>query len=134
VPLFAGSALRPLQAIGTTVFALIVTFVLGGLGQGTLLGWSAWAHWDFLNADITHTVFAMAKQMGTWTLVAGWLVAAIAGSLLNLRDSKILALLGIALGLVAILLGGLAFSAPTPQLIVSTVVACALLIVVKVRN
>ena len=128
VPFFAGASMRPVQAVVTMVFGIMVAFIMAGFGTGSLLGWNVFANGDFARADVTSVIVDMFKQPATWATVAGWLVATVALSLLRLRESRALTIVGIAIALVAVLAGSLAFATPTPQLIVSSIIAAAVLI------
>ena len=128
VPFFSGASLTPVRAVATTVFAIVIAVILGGFGSMSILDWQALAHWDFGRAEVSHTIWRMLGQPATWATIGGWIVATLAFSLLRLRESKVLYIAGVAVALIAVLVGTLAFSGPSPQLIVSSIVACAVLV------
>lgn len=130
VPLLAGAALKPAYAIGTTAYAVILAFALGSLGTESLLGWGAFANWDCTNAAIASHALAMVKNVSTWTTAAGWIVAAAVFSLLRGRENRWLSIAGLALGIVAVVVGSLVFAQPSAELIVSVSCAAAALLIV----
>ena len=122
-PFFVGASERPLRALGTTVFGVVVAVILAGFGSHSLLDWNVFAYGDFGRNDVSGSAWRLLTQPATWAIIASWLVAALSLSLMRLRDSKLLTILGLAIALAAVLVGSLVFSPPTPQLIVPAIFA-----------
>lgn len=123
VPFFTGASERPLRALGTTAFVVVVAVILAGFGSGSLLDWNVFANGDFGRNDVSGLVWRLLRQPATWAVIASWFAAAFSLSLLRLRESKLLTILGLAVAMAAVLVGSLAFSSPTPQLIVPSIFA-----------
>ena len=132
VPLFSGAALRPSKAIVTTLFAIVLAVILAGFGTNNLLGWNVFANGDFGSAEVTGSVTHLLTRPSTWATVAGWMVATIILSLMRLRESRVLTVLGISIALVAVIVGSLVFSVPTPQLVISAIIGATVLVGVLV--
>ena len=122
-PFFTGASARPLRALGTTAFGVVVAVILAGFGSHSLLDWNAFSYGDFARNDVSGSAWRMLTQPATWAIIGSWFVAALSLSLLRLRESKLLTILGLAVALAAVLVGSLAFSSPTPQLIVPAIFA-----------
>lgn len=133
LPLLAGASLKPLQALFTSAYCAVVSFALGTLGSRTLLGWNAFANWDFGSADLTGNALALITQPAMWLTAAAWVVAALVLSAMRQSGRRWLSVVGLALGVVVLLVGTMVLAEPSPQLIVSVVVAAAVLITVELR-
>ena len=131
VPFFAGRSLRPVHAIVTMLFVFALAVAFGSLGSMSLLDWGVFSHWNFGRSDPSGAVMRMLAQRVTWATLGGWLAAALILSLLHLRESKPLAVLGAALALVAVLVGSLVFAQPSPQLIIPSIVGMAALLAIE---
>ena len=132
IPLVAGASLKPLPAIATTAYAAVLGMAFGSLGTMSLLGWDAFAFWDFMRADVSGNAIALITQFAPWATAAGWVAAAAALSAIRERGGRWLTVVGIAAAVVLVLVGSLVFAAPSPQLIVSVSLAAAALLVVLV--
>jgi len=132
VPFMSGASLRPVKAVVTTVFAVVLALILAGFGTHNLLGWNVLANGDFGTSEVTASVTNLLSQPATWATVVGWLIATIVLSLVRMRESRALTVLGISIALVAVLVGSLAFAPPTPQLIISAIIAATVLVGVLV--
>lgn len=132
VPLFAGVSLRPLPALVTALFAVVVAMVLGSFGSLSLIGWDAPAHWLFTDADITRNFGRMLANPLNWAAAGGWILAAVGFSLLRMQGSRWSLVLGLAVGIAALIVGVAVFAMPTPQFFVAilaaAVVICVLLL------
>ena len=128
-PLLAGASLKPVRALVTILFVLVVAFALGTLGTSSLSGWDALANADFSRADVSGNAIAMATSYATWATAVGWMVASVAFSLIRTRGGSAFFLLGIAAALAAILAGSLVFVSATPQIVMPIVFAAIILIV-----
>lgn len=128
VPFLSGAALTLPVALLTTVLVAVEALVLGSLGSNTLLGWNVFANWDFGRADITNNLFILVRRASTWATIGGWLAATAVLSLCRMRDSRVLTIAGLAVALVCVLVGSLAFADPTPQLTISSILVVAALI------
>ena len=112
----SGYLLRAPAAVGTTLYALLLSFALGALGSQSLLGWNPVS--NLMIADgpsIGVAVGAMVANLGMWLQVLAWLATAVVVSLLCSRGNRVLGVLAVAIGLAlqiaAILVG--AFSTTT---------------------
>ena len=131
-PLFAGAALKPLQAAITMVYCVLVACVFASLGSESLLGWDIFAHPSFLDTNITLAFGRMFTRPLTWTMAAGWIGGAVLFSLLNLGGRRWTFVAGLIVCVACVLAGTLVFTAPTPQLFISLIVGAAILLVVFV--
>lgn len=95
-PLAAGVALRPVQALASGALSAFAALVLAALGSGSLFGWDAFATWDFSGADIQGNLVGLVVDPGTWAVVAGWVASAGLLSVLCLRRSRALLIVGVA--------------------------------------
>ena len=131
VPFFSGASLPPLRACATTFIAFVFAVILSGLGSASILDWGAFAHWDFVRPDVSGIILRVLSRPDTWAIVLGWMVATAALSLLRLKGSKALDVVAVACALVAVLVGTLVFCPPSPQLLVSAIIACVVLLAVE---
>lgn len=131
VPFFSGASLPPLRACVTTFVAFIFAVILSGLGSASILDWGALAHWDFVRPDVSGIILRVLSRPDTWTIALGWMAATAALSLLRLRGSKALDVIGVACALIAVLVGTLVLCPPSPQLLVSAILACVVLLAVE---
>lgn len=137
-PVAAGFFLPPARALGTTAFALLVAALLASFGSGNLLGWDAFARWDFAGTDVQANLGALLLQPATWCVAVSWLAAAAVLSACRCRLSRILAVLGIVLAAAALVAGICAAAwlasgqltwMPSVAAIASTAAAVAVLVV-----
>jgi serine/threonine protein kinase len=131
VPFFSGASLPPLRACATTFVAFVFAVILSGLGSASILDWGALAHWDFVRPDVSGIILRVLSRPDTWAIALGWMVATASLSLLRLRGSKALDVIAVACALVAVLVGTLVFCPPSPQLLVSAIIACVALLAVE---
>jgi len=132
VPLLAGAALPPLQAVATTAFAIVVALALGSLGTQSLLGWDAMAHWLMGDANASALFGSLLTKTSTWLVVGISLVAAFAQSFLSMKGKRWMEVVGLVL---AVALMGLALVVAfglTPQTIVPLVAGFVVLLAVMV--
>ncbi|RDB61423.1 serine/threonine protein kinase [Gordonibacter sp. 28C] len=136
-PAAAGLFLPPLRALGTTAFSLLVAAILASFGAGNLLGWDAFAYWEFAGTDVQANLGALLLQPATWCVAASWLVAAGALAVCRRRPSRVLEVLGVALAGAALAAGMCAAAwfasgqhswMPSVPAVVSTVAAVAFLV------
>ena len=127
-PFLSGISLRLPVALLTTVLVAVEALVFGSLGSSSLLGWDVLSNWDFGRTDITRNLVVLVKRASTWATIGGWLSATLVLALVRMRDSRLLTVVGLAVALVLMLVGSLAFADPTPQLIVTVILAVAALI------
>lgn len=131
-PLFAGAALKPLQAAITMVYCVLIACVFASLGSESLLGWDIFAHSTFADTNITLAFGRMFTRPLTWTMAAGWIGGAVLFSLLNLGGRRWTFVVGLIVCVACVLAGTLVFTAPTPQLFISLIVGAAILLIVFV--
>ena len=112
--------------------------LLASFGSGNLLGWDAFARWDFAGTDVQANLGALLLQPATWCVAVSWLVAAAVLSACRCRLSRILAVLGIVLAAAALVAGICAAAwlasgqltwMPSVAAIASTAAAVAVLVV-----
>ena len=130
VPIIAGAALKPPQALATTAFSALVALMLAALGSGSVAGWDAVAHWSFASVNLSENLLALIQQPGTWTALAGWMAASAVLSLLNARGGRAATVVGIVAAVAFVVVGVVVFSPVTPQLIISVAAAAVVLLVV----
>ena len=128
VPLLAGGSLKPAHACITAAFAAVLAFALACSGSGSLLGWDAFANWQFMRSDMTARALTLLARPVTWATVGSWLAAAAALSLLRTRGSKALTVLGVAIAVGCVLAVPLAFGTATPHLFISAALAAVALL------
>ena len=109
-PLTAGAALRPVQALASGAFSVLVAFVLAALGSGDLFGWDAFGVWSFAGVDIQGNLARLVIDPATWVVAAGWVAAAGLLSLLRLRRTRTFLVVGVVAG-AAILIAAACVSA-----------------------
>lgn len=137
VPLVSGFCLRPLRAVGSTAFCVLVATILAALGSQTLFGWNPLAYARFGGVDIQANAVALLVQPTFWCMVASWIAATFVLALFRLRRTRVFAVVGTcAAG--AVLLAGICASAwmssgqvtwvPTTLTLVITLIPTALLL------
>ena len=129
VPFLAGAVLSLVPALATTVLVAVEALVFGSLGSGSLLGWDALAHWSFTRVDITGNLLMLVKRASTWAVIASWLVATASLSLAFRSGKGWVRAIGTCVALAVVLAVGIVFLGPSAQLIVSAVLAAAVLVV-----
>ena len=106
-PMVAGVSLRPFKALCTAAFAAVCALVLGAMGTGNMLGWNAPANWQFAKVAVDPAFISMLTQPATWCMVASWIAAAGVGSLIGLRKSRTLAVIGLVASFALLVFGAL---------------------------
>ena len=140
-PLVSGFFLSVKDAVATAALAFLLSLVLSGFGSASLMGWNAFAFWNFGAIDIQHNMLVLLQQPLTWCMLASWLGGSAIVALLCRRQTRLSAGVGIVLActlmVAALCFGawfgsGLASWVPDWLLIVPTVgagvvmaVACA---------
>jgi len=130
VPIVAGAALKPLHALATTAFSALVAVTLAALGSNSLIGWDAFAHLNYDGANISANLIAPLMRPGTWTTIAGWLLASVAYSWIRERGGRAAGIIGLAVAVALVVVGAIAFAAPTAQLIISVAAAAAVILAI----
>ena len=132
VPLLAGVALPPVQAVATTAFAAVVALALGSLGSQSLLGWDAMTYWLMGDVNASALFGSLVTKTSTWLTIGISLVAAFAQSFLSMQRKRWMEIVGLVL---AVALMGLALVVAfglTPQTIVPLVAGFVILLAVMV--
>ena len=132
VPLLAGVALPPVQAVATTAFAAVVALALGSLGSQSLLGWDAMTYWLMGDVNASALFGSLVTKTSTWLTIGISLVAAFAQSFLSMQRKRWMEIVGLVL---AVALMGLALVVAfglTPQTIVPLVAGFVVLLAVMV--
>lgn len=133
-PLAAGATLRPVRALATAAFSALVALILACLGSKSLFGWEVLSGWGFAEADVQGAMASLLAMPGTWAVVAGWVASAAALSVLCLRGSRTLVVVGAviasALLIVAACVGAMtapnaAARTPSPEAIASILASAA---------
>ncbi len=139
LPLAAGTCLRPRNAFLTLAFSALWALALGACGTGNMLGWDAFANWDFMGIDIQGRFISMLTLPATWCIIASWLVAVVVESACNLRGSKPLSIFGIVAAALLLVVGafaaawfdagmGASLATPAPSLLVPIIVSAAVML------
>lgn len=126
VPLLCGLFLDVREAAINAGFAALIAVVLSGFGSVTLMGWNAMFGSVFGNA-VEQNVLRMVSNLGTWAIIASWILAAVVSSLFCARQTRVFVLVGAVCGGVvlfvgicataAIASGGASWSPPLEQFI-----------------
>lgn len=110
VPLIAGYLLSARDALISTLFAACLAVLLAGLGSASLLGWNALSFMALpFDGDFTGLLLQVVSQPSCWIMILGWVVAAVACSVLCGMGKKVWCVCGMVLGgacLVGALVGG----------------------------
>lgn len=130
VPIVAGAALKPLHALATTAFSALVALMLAALGSNSLVGWDAFAHWNYAGANISASLIALLTRPSTWATMAGWLAASAAFSWIRERGERAAGVIGLVVGVALVVVGSIAFAAPTAQLVISVAAAAIALLAI----
>lgn len=93
-PLVAGFCVRPVRALGSAAFSLLVAAVFASFGTGLLVGWDAPAHLSFGGTDLQANFGTMLLQPAFWCMAVSWLAAAFVLAFLRLRPTRAFAVLG----------------------------------------
>lgn len=105
-PLFAGLTLSPLKALGTTVFSILVAFLMAACGSQSLLGWDVLAHGALSSsASLTDALLSLVTSLSAWSIAASWIVAAGVLSLCRLRSTRLWAAVGTSLAGLSLIVG-----------------------------
>ena len=115
-PLAAGSSLRAAPACATAAFACMVALVLGAAGTGNLVGWDAFANWQFSRADIDGNLLGMLRNPATWCMVASWIASATLQAVVGTRGSRASELAGFAFGAAVLVAGAVGAAVFSPAL------------------
>ena len=132
VPLLAGAALPPVQAVATTAFAAVVGLALGSLGTQSLLGWDAMAYWLMGDANASALLGSLVTKTSTWLIVGCSLVAAFAQAFLSMQRKRWMAIVGLVLAVALMGMALVLVFGPTPQAIVPLAVGFVVLLAVMV--
>ena len=117
VPLLAGDALPPVQAVATTAFAAVIGLALGSLGTQSLLGWDAMAYWLMGDANASALLGSLVTKTSTWLIVGCSLVAAFAQAFLSMQRKRWMAIVGLVLAVALMGMALVLVFGPTPQAI-----------------
>lgn len=98
-PLLAGYALRLRDALLTSAFSVCFAAVFAGLGSGSLLGWNVFQYhtirmWTHVNENL----LPMLQSFDFWFSALAWLIAAALLVACCSRGSRVLACIGVVLG------------------------------------
>ena len=132
MPLLAGAALKPVQAVATVAFGAVLALVLGAFGSGSMLGWGVVDHWLIDGSDITAGFLSLASKTSTWLIVGGWVAAAFVQSLLGASGKRWARVAGLVCAVAILAVTSMALTGPTPQAIVPLVVGFFVLLAVTV--
>lgn len=98
VPFVAGFLLPARDALISTLYAAGMAILLAGLGSGSLLGWDMVAHiLAPVGPNYTDVVIMVVSQPSTWIMVLGWVIGAVAASLLCGTGKKVWCVVGMLL-------------------------------------
>ena len=110
-PFAAGFCLRPVRAMGTAAFSVLVAVLLAALGSHSLLTWDVFAYGSFASrVDLSQSLGTLLGQPPLWCVAVSWIAAAGALAVFRLRPTRLFAVLGVcASG--ALLLAGVSLAA-----------------------
>lgn len=82
-PFAAGCLLPARDALISTLYSALLALILAGLGSASVLGWdmASWA-WPVLPNTYTDQLLAVVSHPSVWIMILGWVLAAVAASLL----------------------------------------------------
>lgn len=157
--LFTGYVTKASQAIATAVFGGFFCLVLASLGSFDLMNWNITHYWDFsgataaaetiladgtnagavaagsaMGSDINANMIALVSNAGTWIMLASWVLAAVAMSILSWPGKRVLAVIGVFAGFSLMMIGiwlayafdpAAASMVPPTSLLVSIVLSAA---------
>ena len=116
-PLAAGASLRTPSAVATAAFACVIALVLGAAGTGSIMGWDAFANWQFSRADVDGRLLGMLQSPAIWCMAGSWIVAAAAQAAIGTRGSRANELLGFVLGAIILVAGVVGAAILNPMLV-----------------
>lgn len=97
-PLVAAYFLTPLQALGTTFFAAIISVVLAGLGSMSITSWDIFQFWNIhMWTEVNDNILTTLQNPVTWAIIGSWLIASPLASLFLNRSTTATSLIGVAL-------------------------------------
>ena len=132
VPLLAGAALRPVQAVATTAFSAVIALALGSLGSQSLLGWDAMSHWLMGDLNASALFGSLVTKSSTWLIVGCSLVASFAQALLSMQRKRWMDIVGLVLAVALMGMALVVVFGPTLQAIVPLAAGFAALLAVMV--
>ena len=132
VPLLAGAALRPVQAVATTAFSAVIALALGSLGSQSLLGWDAMSHWLMGDLNASALFGSLVTKSSTWLIVGCSLVASFAQALLSMQRKRWMEIVGLVLAVALMGMALVVVFGPTLQAIVPLAAGFAALLAVMV--
>ena len=116
VPFIAGFLLSARDALISTLYAACIALLLAGLGSASLMGWDIVSYGALpINSNFSVVLLQVISLPSTWIMILGWVIAAVACSLLCGTGKRVWCVLGMILAgaclIVALILGSLADTA-----------------------
>lgn len=110
-PLAAGFNLRPLRAMATAAFSVVVGVLLASCGSLNLLGWNVVANWNFgTHGNLLNNLGMLLMQVPLWCIAVSWIAAAGVLAVFRLRSTRLFAAFGVGFA-GALLVGGMSLAA-----------------------
>ena len=94
-PLATGFCVRPVRALGTMAFSVLVGVLLAAFGSHSLLSWDVLAYGSFASrVDLNQSLGALLVQPALWCIAVSWFAAAGALAVFRMRPTRAFAVLG----------------------------------------
>ena len=125
------------RALATTGLGAFLCIVCASFGSLDVVNWDILHNWNFTEAAVGSNMLEVVTNLGTWCLIAGWLLASVATSIFGKLNKRVLSVLGAIAGF-ALVMAGVWFAAafdadtlsmiPAASLLLSAVLSGALMI------
>ena len=90
----AGGALKPLQALISSVYSCIWLFIFASLGAQNVYAWDIISHGSFFALDVGSNLMQLLCNAQTYILLAGLLLACVLQSLFAMADKRLVDVVG----------------------------------------
>lgn len=90
----AGCALKPLQALISSVYSCIWLFIFASLGSQNVYAWDMISHGSFFALDVGSNLMQLLCNAQTYILLAGLLLACVLQSLFAMADKRLVDVMG----------------------------------------
>lgn len=90
----AGCALKPLQALISSVYSCIWLFIFASLGSQNVYAWDMISHGSFFALDVGSNLMQLLCNAQTYILLAGLLLACVLQSLFAMADKRLVDVVG----------------------------------------
>lgn len=90
----AGGALKPLQAVISSVYSCLWLFIFASLGSQNVYAWDVISHGSFFALDVGSNLMQLLCNAQTYILLAGLLLACVLQSLFAMADKRLVDVVG----------------------------------------